>query len=465
MGHLGHQAIGQAFGGVVKRAPQPMHGKMAAIRHQGSDIFAGVPDQFEATRYHSLIVERETLPETLIPTAFTEDGLIMGLRHRDLPIFGVQFHPESIATAHGHTLLRNFLALARGRNQGSAEILADLKPVLDRLARGDKLSEELSEAAFGAIIDGKSNDAQIAGMLMAMRVRGETVAELTGAVRAMRERMRAIAAPQGAIDVCGTGGDGVGTLNISTAVTFVLAGLGVPVAKHGNRALSSRAGAADVLAALGVAVEPPFERLSGILNEAGCVFLYAPRHHAGLRHAAAARITLGTRTIFNLLGPLANPARVRRQLIGVFDPLWARPMAETLGRLGSETCWIVHGQGLDELTVAGDNQVVAWQDGAIREWILRPEDAGLPRAPVEAIRGGDAPANAAALEALLRGATGAYRDTVLLNAAAALIIAGRVRDLPAGVAAARGALDGGAALASLDRLRQAAPWPHQWESA
>jgi len=452
---LGHQAIGQAFGGVVKRAPQPMHGKMAAIRHEGSDIFAGVPDQFEATRYHSLIVERDTLPETLVPTAFTEDGLIMGLRHRDLPIFGVQFHPESIATAHGHTLLRNFLALARGRNQGSAEILADLKPVLDRLARGDRLSEELSEAAFGAIIDGKSNDAQIAGMLLAMRVRGETVAELTGAVRAMRERMRAIKAPPGAIDVCGTGGDGVGTLNISTAVTFVLAGLGVPVAKHGNRALSSRAGAADVLTALGVAVEPPFDRLSAILNEAGCVFLYAPRHHAGLRHAAAARIALGTRTIFNLLGPLANPASVRRQLVGVFDPVWARPMAETLARLGTERAMVVHGQGLDELTLVGESRIVSLDNGVITESSVTPEDAGLPRAPLAAIIGGDAAHNAGRLRALLDGEAGAYRDAVLLNAAAGLIVAGRADEFRAGVAMAAGSIDSGAARAALERLRRA----------
>ncbi|MGC9269531.1 bifunctional anthranilate synthase component II/anthranilate phosphoribosyltransferase [Acidiphilium sp.] len=457
---LGHQAIGQAFGGVVKRAPQPMHGKMAAIRHQGSDIFAGVPDPFEATRYHSLIVERESLPEVLVATAFTEDGLIMGLRHRDLPIFGVQFHPESIATAHGHALLRNFLALARGRNQGSAEILADLKPVLDRLARGDKLSEELAEAAFGAIIDGKSNDSQIAGMLMAMRVRGETVAELTGAVRAMRERMRAIVAPQGAIDVCGTGGDGVGTLNISTAVTFVLAGLGVPVAKHGNRALSSRSGAADVLTALGVTVEPPFERLSGILNEAGCVFLYAPRHHAGLRHAAAARIALGTRTIFNLLGPLANPASVRRQLVGVFDFAWAWPMAETLAQLGTERAMVVHGQGLDELTLVGESRIVSLDRGVISETTISPEEAGLARAPLAAIIGGDAAHNAAKLRALLDGEVGPYRDAVLLNAAAGLIIAGRADDFRTGVTMAAGAIDSGAARAALERLRRAsAPTP------
>ncbi|MCF3945806.1 bifunctional anthranilate synthase component II/anthranilate phosphoribosyltransferase [Acidiphilium sp. AL] len=452
---LGHQAIGQAFGGIVGRAPMPMHGKLSPIRHKGSDVFAGLPDPFEATRYHSLIVDRESLPETLIPTAFTDDGLVMGLRHRDLPIYGVQFHPESIATAHGHTLLRNFLGLVRGHNEGPADILADLKPVLDRLARGETLSVEMAEAAFGAIIDGRSNDAQIAGMLMAMRVRRETVAELTGAVRAMRARMRTIAAPPDAIDVCGTGGDGVGTLNISTAVTFVLAGLGVPVAKHGNRALSSRAGAADVLTALGVRVEPEFERLPEILREAGCVFLHAPRHHAGLRDAAAARIALGTRTVFNLLGPMANPARVRRQLIGVFDPVWARPMAETLAQLGTERAMIVHGGGLDELTLAGKSSIVSLDRGNITEFTVTPEDAGLARAPLSAIIGGDASHNAAALRALLDGASGAYRDAVLLNAAAALIVAGRTEDFRAGAALAAKSIDSGAARGALDRLKRA----------
>ena len=452
---LGHQAIGQAFGGQVIRAPQPMHGKIAPIRHQNSDLFAGLPDPFEATRYHSLIVDRDTLPATLVPTAFTEDGLIMGLRHRDLPIYGVQFHPESIATAHGHALLRNFLALARGRTQGNAEILADLKPVLDRLARGDSLSEELAEAAFGAIIDGKSNDAQIAGMLMAMRVRGETTAELTGAVRAMRERMRPIAAPDDAIDVCGTGGDGVGTLNISTAVTFLLAGLGVPVAKHGNRALSSRAGAADVLTALGVVVEPPFERLSAILAETNCVFLFAPRHHAGLRHAGAARIALGTRTLFNLLGPLANPAGVRRQLIGVYDPRWARPLAETLAQTGTIRAMIVHGQGLDELTISGPSQIISLDAGKITELSITPEDAGLTRAPLAARIGGDAAHNAAALIGLLDGAITPYRDAVILNAAAALIIAGRADDFREAARLAAGSIDSGAARNALEKLRRA----------
>ncbi len=331
---------------------------------------------------------------------------------------------------------------------------SNLKPVLARLAIGETLSEEESEEAFGIIMSGEATPAQIAGLLMAMRVRGETVPELTGAVRAMRARMTAIAAPDDAIDVVGTGGDNAGTLNISTGVTFVLAGCGVPVAKHGNRALSSRTGAADVLAALGVDVDVKLERLPEILRAANCVFLFAPRHHAALRHAAGPRVELGTRTIFNLLGPLANPANVRRQLTGVFAPEWARPMAETLGRLGTERAWIVHGQGLDELTVAGENQVVALQDGAVRQFSVAPEDAGLPRSPVTAVKGGDAALNAAALAALLQGAAGPYRDTVLLNAAAAMIVAGRAEDLREGAAAAARSLDSGAALAALEMMRR-----------
>jgi anthranilate phosphoribosyltransferase len=328
----------------------------------------------------------------------------------------------------------------------------DLKPTLARLALGETLSADAAEEAFGVIMAGEATPAQIAGLLMAMRVRGETVAEMTGAVRAMRARMIAVEAPEGAIDVCGTGGDGAGTLNVSTAVTFVLAGLGVTVAKHGNRALSSRAGGADVLTSLGVNVDVPLERLSGILASTHCAFLFAPRHHAALRHAAGPRVELGTRTIFNLLGPMANPARVKRQLTGVFSPHWLRPMAEALRDLGATDAWLVHGQGLDELTLAGENQVVSLHDGNIVEFILTPEDVGLARAPISAIVGGDAEVNAAAMRALLAGQQSAYRDTVLFNAAAGLAVAGRAANIQDGVAMAAHCIDSGAAQGALEAL-------------
>ena len=332
----------------------------------------------------------------------------------------------------------------------------NLKPVIARLATGATLTAAEAEAAFGVIMSGEATPAQIAGMLMMMRLRGETVAELSGAVRAMRARMTAVPAPAGAMDVCGTGGDAAGTLNVSTAVTFVLAGLGVPVAKHGNRALSSRTGGSDVLGALGVNVDVPVERLPGIMAAADCMFMFAPRHHAALRHAAGPRVELGTRTIFNLLGPMANPAGVTRQLTGVFDPIWARPMAETLAALGTSHAWLVHGQGLDELTVAGENQVVTLAHGVLTERIVTPEEAGLPRAPIDAIRGGEAAENAAALRALLSGSRGAYRDTVVLNGAAALVVAGRAETLMDGAEQAASSIDSGAAMAALDRLRSAA---------
>jgi anthranilate phosphoribosyltransferase/anthranilate synthase/phosphoribosyltransferase len=332
---------------------------------------------------------------------------------------------------------------------------AGLQPVLARLGRGERLSQAEAEAAFGVVMDGKATPAQIGGMLMAMRARGETVAELSGAVTALRSRMAAIEAPPDAMDVCGTGGDGAASLNISTAVTFVVAACGVPVAKHGNRALTSRAGGADVLLALGVNIEPEISRLSAILREVGCVFLFAPRHHPALRHAAAVRVELGTRTIFNLTGPMANPAQVKRQLIGVFDPAWAKPVAETLALLGTESAWIVYGNGLDELTLEGENRVVALKDGEISEFTLNAADAGLQTAPQAAIRGGDATENAAALRAMLGGRKGAYRDTILLNSAAALIVSGKTISLTQGVAMAAQAIDSGKASRVLDALIKA----------
>lgn len=302
-------------------------------------------------------------------------------------------------------------------------------------------------------MDGAATTAQIASLLTALRVRGETQAELLGAVRAVRARMLAVTAPAGAIDVCGTGGDGIGTLNVSTAVAFVVAACGVKVAKHGNRAMSSRTGGVDVLGALGI--DSPPELAADTLARTGLAFLFAPNHHAALRHAAAARAELGFRTLFNLVGPAANPAGVRRQLVGVFAPRWLVPMAETLGALGAERVWVVHGCGTDELTLAGETEIAEWRDGALHLFTVTPEQAGLERAPLSAIAGGDAASNAAALAALLQGGKGAYRDTVVFNAAAALMVAGRTDTLMHGAAMAASALDNGAAHTMLRSLQTA----------
>ena len=329
----------------------------------------------------------------------------------------------------------------------------DFKALIGRVASGAALSVDEARAAFDAMMEGAVTPSQMGGFLMALRVRGETVDEITGGAQAMRARAVPIEAPEGTIDTCGTGGDAKGTFNISTAAALVAAGCGVPVAKHGNRALSSRSGSADVLAALGVTIDADMALVRTALWEAGIGFLMAPRHHGAMRHVGPTRIELGTRTIFNLLGPLANPAGARRQLIGVFDARWATLMAEVLRNLGSERVWVVHGgDGTDELTTTGPSTVIELDAGAIRRFEVAPEDAGLARAAPEALKGGDAAANAAIVRAVLDGEPGPARDIVLLNSAAALIVAGRARDLRDGAAQAAAAIDDGGARAVLDRL-------------
>ena len=292
----------------------------------------------------------------------------------------------------------------------------DFKALIGRVASGAALSVNESRAAFDAMMAGEATPSQMGGFLMALRVRGETVDEITGGAQAMRARALKIDAPEGTIDTCGTGGDAKGTFNISTAAALVAAGCGVPVAKHGNRALSSRSGSADLLAALGVTIDADMALVRDALWEAGIGFLMAPRHHGAMRHVGPTRIELGTRTVFNLLGPLANPAGAARQLIGVFDPKWATPMAEVLRNLGSECVWVVHGSdGTDELTTTGPSAVVELDAGTIRRFEVTPEDAGLPRAQPEDLKGGDAGENAAIVRAVLDGAPGPARDIVLLN--------------------------------------------------
>lgn len=329
----------------------------------------------------------------------------------------------------------------------------EMKPILNKVADGIALTANEAEAAFGVIMSGDATAAQIAGFLMALRVRGETVGEITGAVRTMRAKMTRISAPKGAMDVVGTGGDGSGTFNISTGAAFVVAGAGVPVAKHGNRALSSKSGAADVLSSLGVNLEADFPVIEKAMAEAGIGFLMAPRHHSAMRFVGPVRVEMGVRTIFNILGPMSNPADVKRQFTGVFSKDWVMPMAETLKNLGCEAAWVVHGSdGLDELTTTGPTHVAALENGEIREFEVSPTDVGIAIADSADLKGGDPEANAAALRSMLGGETGAYRDIVLLNAAASLVVAGKAADLAAGVEMAATSIDSGAALAALDKL-------------
>jgi anthranilate phosphoribosyltransferase len=328
-----------------------------------------------------------------------------------------------------------------------------MKPILARVADGAPLNEAEAEQAFTVIMSGQATPAQIGAFLMALRVRGETVDEITGAARTMRAKALSMEAPAGAIDTCGTGGDASGTYNISTAAALVVAGAGVPVAKHGNKAMSSQSGSADVLASLGVNIDADMALVKRALFEANIGFLMAPRHHSAMRHVGPVRMELGTRTIFNLLGPLANPAGAKRQVVGVFSPQWVKPLAEVLGRLGAERAWVVHGSdGLDELTTTGSSVVAEIRDGVVSTFEVSPEEAGLARAKPEDLKGGDAHANAGALRAVLGGAEGPYRDIVVLNAAAALVVAGKAPDLRAGAAMAAAAIDGGAAQNALYTL-------------
>ncbi|MDE2356014.1 MAG: anthranilate phosphoribosyltransferase [Alphaproteobacteria bacterium] len=326
------------------------------------------------------------------------------------------------------------------------------KPLLARLADGATLVGEDAEAFFEACLRGEPTPAQIAAALTAMRLRGETVGEITACARAMRRAALTLDHPFEVIDVCGTGGDGMHSLNVSTAVAFVAAGGGLKVAKHGARAISSRSGSSDVLAALGVNIAAPPALQTRALAEANVCFLFAPAHHGAMRHVAPVREELGFRTLFNMLGPLSNPAGASRQVLGVFDIRWVEPIARALGALGSEKAWVVHGDGFDELTVTGPTQIAEWREGLVRLFTITPEAVGLPRAAKADLIGGDPAHNADALLRLLDGQTGAYRDMVLLNAAAAFLVSDKVETLREGVELATQSLDSGAARAALDAL-------------
>ncbi|HEY5793954.1 MAG TPA: anthranilate phosphoribosyltransferase, partial [Bosea sp. (in: a-proteobacteria)] len=329
----------------------------------------------------------------------------------------------------------------------------DFKPFIAKVATGASLSRDEARDAFDTILSGGVTNAQAAAFLMALRVRGETVEEITGAVSAMRSKMLTVQAPADAIDIVGTGGDSSGSYNVSTLASIITAACGVPVAKHGNRAASSKTGTADVLMALNVKVGLDPAATERCIAQAGVGFMFAPTHHASMRHVAPVRVELGTRTIFNLLGPLSNPAGVKKQLIGAFSETWLEPMVRVLASLGSTRIWAVHGSdGLDEITTTGPTRVVSLEGGKIESFTISPDDVGLPRAKPEDLRGGEPAQNAAALRAVLDGEKTAFRDIAAFNAAAALLVAGKAADLRDGLAQATAALDSGKAKATLAAL-------------
>ncbi|KQM34429.1 anthranilate phosphoribosyltransferase [Rhizobium sp. Leaf68] len=330
--------------------------------------------------------------------------------------------------------------------------MAELKPLIAKVANGESLNREEARQAFDILMSGEATPSQIGGFLMALRVRGETVDEIVGAVSSMRARMLPVSAPEHAVDIVGTGGDGLGTYNISTLAAIIVAGTGLPVAKHGNKALSSKSGTADALSALGVKLDIGPELISRCINEAGLGFMFAQLHHSAMRHVGPTRVELGTRTIFNLLGPLSNPAGAKRQLLGVFSPRWLQPIAEVLRDLGSESIWVVHGDGMDEITTTGVTHVAALENGKIRTFDLTPKDFGVSSATIDDLKGGDGIFNAKALRGVLSGHKNAYRDVSLCNAAAAIVVAGKAETLSEGMKIASASLDEGKAAAALDKL-------------
>ena len=448
---LGHQCIGQAFGGKVVAARTLMHGKTSRIRHNGKGIFSMIENPMTATRYHSLALEKASLPAVLEVSAESEDGEVMGVRHVSRPIFGVQFHPESILTQYGMRILENFLSLINP-SQPVLRCFGDIREAISAVSAGKDLSADGMRDAMRMIMGGEATPAQIAAFLTGLAVKKETTVEIAAAADVMRQKATRIASPPGerVLDTCGTGGDRAGTFNISTTVAFVAAGAGIRVAKHGNRSVTSRSGSADVLEALGMDLSAPVTSVQRALDEAGITFMFAPKFHAAMKYAIGPRREIGIRTVFNILGPLSNPAGADCQVVGVFSEELGETYARVLAELGHERAFVVHGtDGLDEVTLSAPTIVWDVARGKLKRYLFDPRAAGFEYAPMEAVKGGDASANARILKGILAGEPGTPRQAVVLNAAFAVVAGGKAADLREGVAVAARSIDTGAAAAKL----------------
>lgn len=449
---LGHQCIGQAYGGKVVHARTLMHGKTSQIRHNGKGIFSMIENPMTATRYHSLAMDRESLPPDLEVCADSEDGEVMGIRHVARPVFGVQFHPESILTRYGMRILENFLSLIDPR-QPVRLCYGNMREAISQVASGKDLPSDGMRDAMNMMMEGEATPAQISAFLSCLAVKGETTEEITAAALVMRQKAAKIAAPSGEplLDTCGTGGDRTGTFNISTTVAFVAAGAGIRVAKHGNRSVTSRSGSADVLECLGMDLGASFANVQRALDEAGVTFMFAPKFHAAMKYAIGPRREIGIRTIFNILGPLSNPAGANRQVVGVYSEDLGETYARVLAELGHRRSFVVHGSdGMDEVTLAAPTIVWDVRDGQVRRTLFDPGAAGFAYASSREIQGGDAATNARILKEILTGAPGPAREAVLVNAAFAIIAGGKAEDIREGVALAAQSIDSGDAM---DRLQ------------
>ena len=447
---LGHQAIGQAFGGTIVGARNIVHGKTDTISLDGRGLFRGVPSPSVFTRYHSLVVQADTLPEGFEVTATSPDGEVMGIRHRDWVVEGVQFHPESIASDMGMRILANFLDYRR-------EPFV-FRPLLQRVMAGEPLAMEQAAELMDEITEGRLPASQLAAILVALGVKGYTAEEIAGFAAGLARKKQPLQRPAGAatvVDTCGTGGDGLATFNISSLAALVVAGCGVAVAKHGNRGVSSPTGSADLFAALGVDTGLSPAQAAAVLQRTGFAFLFAPTYHGAMRHAAGVRAELGIKTVLNLLGPLVNPAAAEFQLIGVYDGALCEPMARAARLLGVRRVLVVHGaDGQDEVSVTGPTRMVEiGEDDECRVSEFDPASCGIAPASLDELKGGDAAHNAALARALLGGGgRPALRDAVAVNAGAALYVAGAAPDIAAGYRRACTVLADGSAAAKLDEV-------------
>ena len=446
---LGHQAIAAAFGGKVKRADRLMHGKTSLVHHDGKTIFAGLENPFEATRYHSLIVDEESLPKEIAVSARTPEKEVMAIRHADHPVEGVQFHPESVLTVYGKRLLYNFIT-------GKTEQI-QIKEAIDKVISGIDLSRKEAAGAMEAIMTGGATPAQISALMTGLRLKGETVDEISGCAEIMRAKATAIKKPQGrtVVDTCGTGGDKSHTFNISTAAALIAAGADVTIAKHGNRSVSSRCGSADVLRELGVDIMAPPEIMEQCLREAGIAFLFAPLLHSAMKHAIGPRREIGIRTIFNILGPLSSPAGAQVQLMGVYSEELTEVLARVLRNLGTLRAWVVHGaDGLDEITLTAPTVVSELKKGEVNTFRLDPTAHGFERCRPEELKGGSPADNAAIILEILKGKKGPKTEAAVLNAAAAIMLGDEAENLEEGIEKARESITSSKALEKLNQLKK-----------
>lgn len=460
---LGHQAIAQSFGGKIVHAKTLMHGKDSEITLVVKNpLFSGLPEKAVVGRYHSLTAERESLPDCLEVIAEDAEGQVMAVAHREHPTYGVQFHPESILTECGAKILENFCDRIAGlpiTGRTAAPIPPAqrnlLKPYIFKAIEGIDLTEEEAIEAMDCIMSGGATDAQIASFVTALRMKGETIPEITGFARVMRQKAEAMPGCSASIDIVGTGGDMASTFNISTTSAFVAAGAGAHVAKHGNRSVSSKSGAADVLEALGVKIAMSPQQAATSLQTCGLSFLFAQSFHGSMRFAAAPRREIGVRSVFNILGPLSNPALAEYILLGVYDEELMEPMAKVLMNLGIKGAMVVHGSdGLDEITISDTTQVCEIKDGKLIKYALDPRDYGFALADKSAVVGGTAQQNADITRSILTGEPGPHRDIVLLNAGCALYTAQVAESIEQGIALAAQSIDSGAALAKLNALKE-----------